>query len=88
MKKLIIISLFVLPIFILNSCTSSEKSWHESARIMGVGSVYIHKDGTKTTGEEWYKNHPEEDKKFQEKYGKDANRKRSINSSQVFVGMD
>jgi hypothetical protein len=56
--------------------------------MMGAKSVFIHKDGTRTTGKEWYKNHPEEDKKFQEKYGKDGSRKPLVNPSQVFVGSE
>jgi len=88
MKKLIRISLFVLVVFVLNSCATSEESWHKNARIIGGKSVFIHKDGTKTTGEEWYKNHPEEDKEFQEKYGNPIGKKGSVNPSQVFVGME
>lgn len=88
MKNLIKLSLFISILFALNSCVASEKSWHESVRIMGAKSVYVHKDGTKTTGGEWYKNNPEEDRKFKEKYGVDGRRKGSVNPSQVFVGFE
>jgi len=77
MKKLIELS--------LSSCTNLEKEWHESARIIGAKSVYIRKDGTKTTGEEWYKNHPQEDEKFREKYGEIIS---STKPSQTFVKME
>lgn len=87
MKNLTKLWFFVLLAFALNSCAASEKSWHKNARMIGVKSVFIHKDGTRNTGEEWYKDHPEEDRKFKEKYGENSIKK-SVNPSQVFVGME
>ena len=84
MKKIILATFVVL---LLNSCKSSEEQWHENTRILGAKSLYIHKDGAKTTGEEWYANHKEEDKKFKEKYS-NAPQKSSTQSSQVFIGVE
>ncbi len=82
--KNIILKISIL--LLLSSCASSEESWHEGARKIGARSLYVHKDGTKTSGEEWYANHKEEDKKFKEKNG---NKKiNSVNSSQVFIGFE
>lgn len=73
----------VLTILLLSSCTIGEEKWHESARMIGAKSIYVNKDGTRTTGEEWYANHPERDKKFKEKYGTPYSK-----SSPTFIGVE
>ena len=79
-KKLINI---IAILWLITSCSVSEEDWHENARKIGAKSIYIDKNGNKVSGEEYYKNNPDKNKKFVKKYGEVP-----AKTSQVFMAVE